>query len=109
MCSLLNINQFQEKNLIKQETSNEQKVAEKKELKVVPQDSVKKLPPSLEAAVSNNVNKDEQPKADQAREKKAEESQNIGELVNGLQKLTKELKGLMVVNVKLIIFKIFKY
>lgn len=104
--SLLNINQLQEKNLNKQETSNEQKVAEKKELKVVPQDSDKKLP-SLEAAVSNNVNKDEQPKADQAQEKKAEESQNIGELVNGLQKLTKELKGLKIVNVKLTLFKIF--
>jgi hypothetical protein len=37
-------------------------------------------------------------------EKKAEESPNIGELVNGLQKLTKELKGLIIMNVNLFVF-----
>jgi hypothetical protein len=90
------------------ESPKDQNVIKTKALKVEAQNSVKKVP-SLDAAKSNNsiVSKADVPKEKEVvQEKKAEESQNIGELVNGLQKLTKELKGVMILNVKLFILMI---
>jgi ABC-type metal ion transport system substrate-binding protein len=83
----------------------DQNVIKTKAVKVEAQNSVKKVP-SSDAAVPNNsiVSQADVPKEKEVvQEKQAEESQNIGELVNGLQKLTKELKGAMVLNVKLFI------
>lgn len=88
----------QEKNG-KPDEKKDQNVLENKVLKVEAQSSAKKVPSLEAAALINSIVSNVPKEKEVVQEKKAEESQNIGELVDGLQKLTKELKGMITINI----------